>query len=79
MVQIRCSSKHLSEKNYIFDVLFTEILGVPYEVVESSIGQYEIILPNGNFMIIEDHFFEKHDNRVSRGNLQSLSREEGSN
>lgn len=25
------------------------------------------------------HFFEKHDNRVSRGNLQSLSREEGSN
>ncbi len=57
-IVIYTESKFLPEKNYVFKILFNEILGIEYEVFDTSVSQvYKFVLPNGNFVEFADEFF----------------------
>ena len=47
------------EKIYIIGTIFNEFLGLTYELKFSHTKNYEIILENGNKLMIEDNFFSK--------------------
>lgn len=48
------------ERKYIVDILLNEFLGLKYKFkFEKIIQNYEIVLENGNKLIIEDHFFSQ--------------------
>ncbi len=60
MITIKISNNNINERKYIIDVLLKEFLGLKYKViVDSNIDNWEVILENGNKLIIEDHFFGK--------------------
>lgn len=55
---IYTESKFLPEKKYVFQVLFNEILGMEYELFDTSVSQvYKFVLPNGMFVEFADEFF----------------------
>lgn len=57
-ITIYTESKFLAEKKYVFQVLFKEILGVEYELFDTSVSQvYKFVLPNGAFLEFADEFF----------------------
>ena len=57
-IVIYTESKFLPEKKYVFQVILGEILGVEYEVFDTSVSQvYKFVLPNGNFIEFADEFF----------------------
>ncbi len=57
-IAIYTESKFLPEKNYVFKVIFEEILGITYEVFDTSVSQvYKIVLPNEKFIEFADDFF----------------------
>ena len=61
MLKIHTPAHHLPEKEYIFCVLFSEILGLPFEMApKPGLSHYQIQLPNGATLVVEDHFFGKH-------------------
>lgn len=61
MLKIHTTPRHLPEKEYVFHVLFREILGLSYEMVpESGLPHYRILLPNGANFVGEDHFLNLH-------------------
>jgi hypothetical protein len=67
VITIQIPNNNISERKYIIDILFSEFLGLDYEIKaedrrEKGEGYYEIILENGNKLIIEDHFFSKFPN-----------------
>ncbi len=45
------------EKKYIINTVFTEFLGLEFFIDNNSSPMYEILLPNQNSIMIEDHFF----------------------
>ena len=55
---VKISSNNIQERKYIIDILLGEFLGIDYEVIVDSDG-WDIVLGNGNKLIIEDHFFGK--------------------
>ena len=60
MLVIKIPNNNLNERKYIIDILLGEFLGLKYKVtVDSYSDNWEIILENGNQLIIEDHFFSK--------------------
>ncbi len=60
MIRIITSSKNLPEKRYVFDILLNEFLGLEYKLENTSHNSnYEIGLPNGKKISINDHFWEK--------------------
>ncbi len=60
MIRIITSSKNLPEKQYVFDVLLKEFLGLEYKLENTSHNSnYEIRLPNGKKILINDHFWKK--------------------
>lgn len=57
-ITIYTESKFLVEKEYVFHVIFHEILGIEYELFDTSVSQvYKFVLPNGNFVEFADEFF----------------------
>jgi hypothetical protein len=50
---------NIEERKYIIDIIFNEFLGLDYNLEIKEIDNYEIVLENGNKLIIEDHFFNK--------------------
>ena len=57
-ITIYTESKFLPEKQYTFHVIFHEILGIDYELFDTSVSQvYKIVFPMGNFIEIKDDFF----------------------
>ena len=58
MIKIYISDNNIKEKRYIIDIIFDEFLGLEYSI---GIGgdNYEIILENGNKLVVEDVFFNK--------------------
>ena len=63
-MKISIPNDNMQERKYIIDILLEEFLGLEYETkVEGGKKKgkenYEIILENGNKLIIEDHFFYK--------------------
>jgi hypothetical protein len=46
------------ERNYILNIILTELLGLSYSTSpDENIKDYQFILPNKNILIIQDHFF----------------------
>lgn len=54
---ISVPSTFLPERIYAIDVLMATILQLDYHIKPSSQRNYEFTLPNGNRLILEDHFF----------------------
>jgi hypothetical protein len=49
-----------AEKEYVFQVLFNELLGIDFEIIhQADIAHDALHLPNGSILHIEDHFFGK--------------------
>jgi len=63
MIKIKTNDIHFKEKNYIFDIIFSDILGlkISYEISKSN--SYEIILPNNKQIIIPDKFLSSQVNQ----------------
>ena len=59
MINIYIPSNNIEERKYIIDILLEEFLCLDYTIEIKDIQNYEIILENGNKLIIEDHFFNK--------------------
>ena len=59
MLTIETTADFAAEKEYCFHVLFREMLGAEYEVIWKEQADYTVRLPNGNVLIIQDHFFYK--------------------
>lgn len=57
MLIIETSAKFLPEKNYAFQVLLGQLLGITYQVVVTERRNYLLRLPGGGTIVIEDHFF----------------------
>lgn len=56
MIQISIPNYNINERKYIIDIIFGEFLDLNYNITIGS-NNYEIVLENGNNLIIEDHFF----------------------
>ena len=57
-IVIYTESKFLPEKKYVLQVILGEILGLEYEVFDTSVSQvYKFVMPNGNFIEFADEFF----------------------
>jgi hypothetical protein len=63
MIKIKIPNNNINERKYIIDILFGEFLELRYKI-EIGSQNYEIILENGNTLIIEDHFFNKFSNNL---------------
>ena len=60
MFKIKIPNNNINERKYIIDILLGEFLGLDYLVtVDSDNDSWDIVLENGNNLIIEDHFFNK--------------------
>ena len=61
MLQIFTSPFFYTEKEYVCNLIFGELLGIAFEILpRPDIEQYQIRLPNGSALLIEDHFFKNH-------------------
>ena len=58
-MRIFIPNNNISERKYIIDILLKGFLGLIYTIEIKDIQNYEIVLENGNKLIIEDHFFNK--------------------
>ena len=71
MLEVSFQSKFSNEKNYVFDVLFNEILGLEYLVTYHQTPNYQI--KSGNKIItINDVFFAELDENVNYYNNYNL-------
>ncbi len=60
MLKILCSEKNLPEKNYIFDIVFNEFLGIEYElIIKPEEKNYIIELENHHRIILKDYFWNQ--------------------
>lgn len=66
MILIHASSKNLPEKNYLFDVIFNEFLGLQYQVLLNEFSDdYTIELMNHKRLVIKDHFWTNLNNEAN--------------
>jgi len=58
LIKINFPDNYIPERKYIVNILFDEFLGLKYKInIKNKIKNYEIILENGNKIIIKDLFF----------------------
>lgn len=71
MLIVRTSARFLLEKQYVFDVLLGESLGVPFRVETSDEPDFHLVLPNGKCVTLRDGFFSKitGDSYLSSANI----------
>lgn len=61
MLKIKTRNDNTEERSYVINTLFGEYLGLECNIeFTDEVENYEIILPNNNKLIIEDHFFSKY-------------------
>lgn len=61
MLKIHTSPHYPSEKEYVCRVLFSELLGIDFEITYlADFEHFHLHLPNGSILHLEDHFFGKH-------------------
>ncbi len=74
MVKITIPNNNLNERKYIIDIIFTEFLGIEYELNDFSekLEAYEIFVGNGNKLVIEDHFFNQFPNKLEYLKLENI-------
>jgi hypothetical protein len=71
LIEITIPNNNINERRYIIDILFDEFLDLNYNITVGS-NNYEIILENGNTLIIEDHFFNQYSNELEYLNPESI-------
>jgi len=71
MVEVSFQSKFSKEKNYVFDVLFNEILGLDYQVTYHETPNYTIKSEN-KIITINDSFFAALDEDTDYFNNRDL-------
>ena len=60
LIKVKIPANNVNERKYIISILLNEFLGLNYYVILcDSFRNWEIILENGNKLIIEDQFFNK--------------------
>jgi len=60
MLRIFIPNNNFLERKYIIDIILNEFLGLKYTLeINDDIINTDIILENGNVLVIEDHFFNK--------------------
>ncbi len=60
MLRVFIPDNNVLERKYIIGIILHEFLGLNYSlVINDSIINTDIILENGNTLVIEDHFFNK--------------------
>ena len=64
MISAYIPLNNIKEREYILEILLGEFLGLDYrlETTNNDMKTYELVLENGNKLIIEDHFFNKFPN-----------------
>ena len=66
MILIHTSSKNLPEKNYLFDVIFNEFLGLQYQLIlNEGSDDYAIELMNYKRLVIKDYFWTNLNSEVN--------------
>ena len=72
MLKILIPNNNINERKYIIDILLNEFLGLKYNLEIKNIKNYEIILENGNKVIIEDNFFNKFSKELEYLNEKNI-------
>jgi len=72
MIKILIPNNNISERKYIIDILLFEFLGLKYNIEIKDIKNYEIILENGNKLIIEDCFFNRFQKELKYLNEENI-------
>lgn len=73
MMKINVPSNNKPERAYIINLIFGEFLGVEHTLKTSETEKnWQIILPNGAQLIIEDHFFNNHPNDKSYLKIENI-------
>lgn len=65
MLKILIPEKYVAEKRYVIEVIFAEILGLPYTIVVQPTANYEIVLPNSSKVSLRDDFFSCYPDDLS--------------
>ena len=68
MIRIVCHNDNLPERQYVIDVLFSELLGLSkgdYEVVFDQTAEDYLIKCDGQELIVQDHFFRHYQAPLS--------------
>jgi peptidoglycan/xylan/chitin deacetylase (PgdA/CDA1 family) len=63
MIQIFVPNNNIEERKYIINIIFSEFLGLNYELKIGS-TDYEIILENSKKIVFKDAFFNKYPNKL---------------
>jgi len=71
MFKITIPNNNTNERKYILDVIFSEFLGLEYELKTGS-NNYEIGLENGKILSIKDTFFNKYPADLSYLKLENI-------
>jgi hypothetical protein len=50
------------ERTYLIRLILSDFLGIHCEIERNNIPDWKLILPNGNQLIIQDHFFSRFPN-----------------
>ncbi len=69
-IKVKIPANNIEERKYIISVILGEFLGLKHIISIESVKNYELILPNGNKLIVEDHFFSNFPQ-----NLEYLQKE----
>jgi len=71
MISITIPSNNINEREYILNILFSEFLGLEYNL-EIGSKDYDITLENGKKLIIEDTFFNKYPKDLEYLKLENI-------
>ncbi|MBK7937543.1 MAG: polysaccharide deacetylase family protein [Lewinellaceae bacterium] len=72
MLHIVTTPRFKAEKQYVFQVLLGELLGITFRVsYEEGVQHYRLQVPNGRTVIIEDHFWGRQsgDDYLDKKNI----------
>lgn len=70
-MKILIPNNNIREKKYVLNRFFGEFLGLLYNIDIGS-NCYEIILQNGNKLIIEDHFFKRFPQNLEYLKIENI-------
>ena len=73
MIKITIPNNFLPERRYIIDILFSEFLGLEYEIIPRNTKEYEIILENDKKLIIKDSFFSNFEDGLDYLDRKNIS------
>ncbi|MCX6256297.1 MAG: polysaccharide deacetylase family protein [Bacteroidia bacterium] len=73
MIQISVPQTFIHERSYVIDILLNECIGIEYKIeINPGLKDYKMCLPNGNDIIIEDHFFSVSQESTGYLDIKSL-------